>query len=407
MDKFLNTLYENIQWIFSEIGVTLLGLLVGKKASTTIKNKQASKAGGTNIAAGTDILSDNIQTQTTGNNSTSIQINGDYTSGITYQDALDIALDVFRANSQTFTNEAIKTIDERASDISNDLFRIIYTEMPDTINKLVEPAVQEAILNLQKAYAKNDSDVLKAQLLNLMKQRLKAQETNIEQIVLDEALTVIPKLNNKHMDVLSLHFSILQLKRTNINNRTNFINMIETEVLPFFFDEFATDSIYAHLQYTGCTTILSQGSTYKHPAELYTTNYIGLFNKGFTKKEFDEFMECDTNNLQQIITQCQLYPSKYQLNAMTLDTLISSIEEYHLDDYKEKLIQFYNQTSMSQQEIIKNLNQLFPIFERFDDLWNNTRSFKAMSLTSVGLAIAILNFNLKTGQNISLKDYLE
>ena len=96
-----------------------------------------------------------------------------------------------------------------------------------------------------------------------------------------------------------------------------------------------------------------------------------------------------------------------QISIKCHDTLISSIEEYHLDDYKEKLIQFYNQTSMSQQEIIKNLNQLFPIFERFDDLWNNTRSFKAMSLTSVGLAIAILNFNLKTGQNISLKDYLE
>lgn len=407
MLEILKVLYENIQWIFSGVGVTLIGLFIGKKASCAIKNRQISKSGGTNIAAGTDILSDNIQTQTTGNNSTSIQVNGDYNSGISYQNARDIALDVFKANTQIFTNEALKTINKRASDISNDLFRMIYTDMPETINKLVEPAVQEAILNVQKAYSKNNSNILKSQLLDLMKQRLKSNEADIEQIVLDETLTVLPKLNSKHMDVLSLHFSVLQIRRVNIYNRTNFIKMIKNEVLPFFFAEFTSDSIYAHLQYTGCTTILSEGSTYKNPADLYKTNYIGLFNKGFTKDEFDNYMGFDTIKINQIITQCQLEERKYQLNAMTPETLIDNINKNHLEEYKDKLLQFYTQTSMSEQEIIENLNLTFPEFEKFDNLWNSTRSFKAMSLTSVGLAIAILNFNLKTGQNILLKDYLE
>jgi hypothetical protein len=199
---------------------------------------------------------------------------------------------------------------------------------------------------------------------------------------------------------------MLEIKRSNINNHTKFIEMIENEVLPFYFEGYTNDSLYAHLQYTGCTTILSEGSTYKRPAELYITHYIGLFNKGFTKEEFDSFMGFDTKEIQQIITTCQQDSHKYQLDAMTPDTLAYNINKYHFEEYKDKLNQFYNQTSMSEQEIIENISLQFPNFKTLDTLWNSTRTFKAMSLTSVGLAIAILNYNMKTGEDILLKDYL-
>ena len=71
---------------------------------------------------------------------------------------------------------------------------MIYSELPDTVEKLVEPAVQDTLLKIQKEYAKNDDPALKERLIALLKNRLKADEKDMETIVLDEALEIVPKL---------------------------------------------------------------------------------------------------------------------------------------------------------------------------------------------------------------------
>ena len=44
--------------------------------------------------------------------------------------------------------------------------------------------------------------------------------------------------------------------------------------------------------------------------------------------------------------------------------------------------------------------------KQMDDEWEKSRTFKAMSLTSVGIAIGILNYNIKTGKQELIKDYV-
>lgn len=46
---------------------------------------------------------------------------------------------------------------------------MIYSELPDTVEKLVEPAVQDTLLKIQKEYAKNDDPALKERLIALLK----------------------------------------------------------------------------------------------------------------------------------------------------------------------------------------------------------------------------------------------
>lgn len=227
---WIKIVYENIQWIFSGIGVTLISIFLGKQITKSLKNRQTGKKGSVNISMEENNSIGNIQTQNAAKNSTNYQINGNYNTGLSYQDARDISLDVFKANAKTYTEEAKKIIEERAAEISEDIFKTIYIEIPVAIKKLVEPAVQEAILNAQKAYAKNASPVLKIQLVELIKQRLQAEENDIEQIVLDEALSIIPKLNSKHMDILSLHFSMLKHRNNQLCNRESFFDYIEKEI---------------------------------------------------------------------------------------------------------------------------------------------------------------------------------
>lgn len=61
-------IYDNIQWIFSGIGVTLLSILGGEKVIKRIKNKQIAKNQAVNISSTNGINSENIVTQTSGDN---------------------------------------------------------------------------------------------------------------------------------------------------------------------------------------------------------------------------------------------------------------------------------------------------------------------------------------------------
>lgn len=403
---WIKIVYENIQWIFSGIGVTLISIFLGKQITKSLKNRQTGKKGSVNISMEENNSIGNIQTQNAAKNSTNYQINGNYNTGLSYQDARDISLDVFKANAKTYTDEAKKIIEERAAEISEDIFKTIYIEIPVAIKKLVEPAVQEAILNAQKAYAKNASPVLKIQLVELIKQRLQAEENDIEQIVLDEALSIIPKLNSKHMDILSLHFSMLKHRNNQLCNRESFFDYIEKEIQPFYFPEFTADSLYAHLQYAGCTTILSEGSTYKRPRELFKLYYEGLFPKGFSKEEFDLFMSTDTSILSGIIRKSVRDPQKYQLDGLTEGVLEYLIDEKGYTQYKDQIVNFYRQTTMSAEEIVEDIATKYPFMKQMDDEWEKSRTFKAMSLTSVGIAIGILNYNIKTGKQELIKDYV-
>lgn len=109
-------IYSNVQWIFSGIGVAVISILGGKAAVKKVKRKQKAKNQGVNISSDKDINSENILTQTAGENSKNLNVMGDYHEGLSYKDARQVALDVFKANSSVYTEIAKKTIDEKKYD---------------------------------------------------------------------------------------------------------------------------------------------------------------------------------------------------------------------------------------------------------------------------------------------------
>ena len=400
-------IYENAQWIFSGIGVAILSYFGGKEIVKKIKIKQNVKGQGVNISSTNDINSESISTQTAGDNSQNFLVHGDYHAGLSYSDARQVALDVFKANTYVFTDLAKQTINDRATEITDDIFTMIYNELPDRIEKLVEPAVQEALLKAQKAYSKNNSPELKEKLIVLLKNRLCVDEADMEQIILDEALEIVPKLTNEQLDIMSLHFSVLMLNHSEINNRDSFFNVLRKKIMLFYNSGIEKTISYDHLRYLGCVGILSEGSIYKPIEEIYGSRYAGLFSKGFEKSEFDKYMGIDTSVIRGLLTTCQLDGKKLQFNAMNEDVLEHEIIETGNIQYRDKLISYYRQWVMSSEEIKEDITKYVPEFKGLADIWKDNREIKAMNLTSVGMAIGILNYNTKTGDNVKLKDFLE
>lgn len=399
-------IYSNIQWIFSGIGVAVISILGGKAAVKKVKSKQKAKNQGVNISSDKDINSENILTQTAGENSKNLNVMGDYHEGLSYKDARQVALDVFKANSSVYTEIAKKTIDERVVNITDDIFTMIYSELPDTVEKLVEPSVQDTLLKIQKEYAKNDDPALKERLIALLKNRLKADEKDMETIVLDEALEIVPKLTGIQLNILSLHLTVLRILHHEVTNRDTFFHMLTSKILLFYSNRMSKTIEYAHLQYLGCTGILSEGSTYKPIEEIFRNRYAGLFSRGFSREEFYEYMGIEIQEFQQLITTCQIDKEKYQFNAMNENVLKYSIAQSGKQEYEEKLLQYYKEHIMEVKEIKDDISSHVQGFEELADFWKKTSEFKSMNLTSVGIEIGLLNYNLQTGSKIQWKDFI-
>ena len=399
-------IYSNVQWIFSGIGVAVISILGGKAAVKKVKSKQKAKNQGVNISSDKDINSENILTQTAGENSKNLNVMGDYHEGLSYKDARQVALDVFKANSSVYTEIAKKTIDERVVNITDDIFTMIYSELPDTVEKLVEPAVQDTLLKIQKEYAKNDDPALKERLIALLKNRLKADEKDMETIVLDEALEIVPKLTGIQLNILSLHLTVLRILHHEVTNRDTFFHMLTSKILLFYSNHMSKTIEYAHLQYLGCTGILSEGSTYKPIEEIFRNRYAGLFSRGFSREEFYEYMGIEIQEFQQLITTCQIDKEKYQFNAMNENVLKYSIAQSGKQEYEEKLLQYYKEHIMEVKEIKDDISSHVQGFEELADFWKKTSEFKSMNLTSVGIEIGLLNYNLQTGSKIQWKDFI-
>ena len=398
-------IYSNVQWIFSGIGVAVISILGGKAAVKKVKRKQKAKNQGVNISSDKDINSENILTQTAGENSKNLNVMGDYHEGLSYKDARQVALDVFKANSSVYTEIAKKTIDERVVN-TDDIFTMIYSELPDTVEKLVEPAVQDTLLKIQKEYAKNDDPALKERLIALLKNRLKADEKDMETIVLDEALEIVPKLTGIQLNILSLNLTVLRILHHEVTNRDTFFHMLTSKILLFYSNHMSKTMEYAHLQYLGCTGILSEGSTYKPIEEIFRNRYAGLFSRGFSREEFYEYMGIEIQEFQQLITTCQIDKEKYQFNAMNENVLKYSIAQSGKQEYEEKLLQYYKEHIMEVKEIKDDISSHVQGFEELADFWKKTSEFKSMNLTSVGIEIGLLNYNLQTGSKIQWKDFI-
>ena len=399
-------IYSNVQWIFSGIGVAVISILGGKAAVKKVKRKQKAKNQGVNISSDKDINSENILTKPAGENSKNLNVMGDYHEGLSYKDARQVALDVFKANSSVYTEIAKKTIDERVVNITDDIFTMIYSELPDTVEKLVEPAVQDTLLKIQKEYAKNDDPALKERLIALLKNRLKADEKDMETIVLDEALEIVPKLTGIQLNILSLNLTVLRILHHEVTNRDTFFHMLTSKILLFYSNHMSKTMEYAHLQYLGCTGILSEGSTYKPIEEIFRNRYAGLFSRGFSREEFYEYMGIEIQEFQQLITTCQIDKEKYQFNAMNENVLKYSIAQSGKQEYEEKLLQYYKEHIMEVKEIKDDISSHVQGFEELADFWKKTSEFKSMNLTSVGIEIGLLNYNLQTGSKIQWKDFI-
>lgn len=346
-----------------------------------------------------------IHKQNGGDNSQNIQVNGNLTCGITYSEARQIALDVFNANCQTMMREAARISEIRANEIVDEFIKRLFEEHPELSYRLQEPSIQYSTFSVIKNYVKTGDVELKERLLKILMHRMEAKDRSMEQIVLDESIEILPKLTQDLINILSLVFSAIYV-RHDIKNLDTFNDFINNKLMVFYPDR-TSDAIYTHLQYTGCCTLLSEGATYKPFPSIIKNRYSGLFSKGFSKELLEQSLSANYELISPIVTNCQQNMNLLQFNALNESVLNSVISKYNLRHLSNKIIQLYKQAEMSDEEIASYLCTTNSKMNAFMEEWKGNRSsLKSIALTSVGYAIAILNYNIKTKANISFNGFI-
>jgi hypothetical protein len=268
--------------------------------------------------------------QESGDNSNNVQVAGNVTIGISATEARQIAIDVFKANFYEFSEKAAQKALERAEEITDNFIEQFYSKIPHLESRLQEPSVQSTMFNVQKEYAKTGDIDLKEQLLDLLIQRIDSEERSLKQIVLDEAITIIPKLTQDQINILSLVFSAAYLNHRDILNLPSLINHINNRLIKFYPNTVASYSFFTHLQFTGCCTILSQGSSYKPFEEIFKINYKAFFIKGFTEDELNKEFELDKSKLNPLLMRSIQNPIALQFNPLNDNVFKSEIERLNL-----------------------------------------------------------------------------
>ncbi len=343
------------------------------------------------------------QTSKSWDNSTTIQA-GIINVGLTYSEAKDLFLELFSSNFIKASEEAAKTAIARAEEITNNIILRLQKDKPNSLESVKDPGFQNILYEAQKSYAKTwDKDIADV-LVDILVDRVEQQERNLKQIVLDESISVIPKLTSSQLDTLTIVFLLKYSINHGINNLETLKKYLETNIKPFTENLSKELSHYQHLEFAGCGSI-SIGS--KNIEDIFKDNYRGLFYKGFNEEEFKNQVG-ELAMFHDFIIYCLNDKTKLQLNIVNEDVLDSKISELKVNDTDAKKIKsLFGQYILSNEEIEIKLTELGSDFmARLFDVWKNS-AMKNMTLTSVGIAIAQANYRRKTGLTLDLSIWIK
>ena len=176
-------------------------------------------------------MKDQNQEQKSGDNSKNLQAGRDiFVHGLTYTETKDLvkteAQEVFKQNSLVLANEAYNLVLSRSEELLDSFLKKLETKKPEAIEAMRDPGMQYSLFNAQKEYSKTGDKDLADLLEDILVERAQNPKRDLMQIVLDECITVAPKLTPDQFDALSLIFILKYTMNHGVVNQLALIQYI-------------------------------------------------------------------------------------------------------------------------------------------------------------------------------------
>ena len=171
--------------------------------------------------------------------------------GLSYSEVKDAAMDVFKSNFYDLGEKVEDLINERAEEIINKYLEQLNKTSPNALNKTEDPDLRYSIYEAQKSHARRGDQEIADLLVKVLIDRTTEEGKDFIKLVLNETLTIIPKLTMKQIDTLSFIFAVRYIGFSNKISLSEFAQFIH----PFSYNISTEEAFYQHLQYSGCLSI--------------------------------------------------------------------------------------------------------------------------------------------------------
>lgn len=343
------------------------------------------------------MINDTIKRQSGGGGSTNVQADTIYVSGVSASEVRQIALDVYKANLTTLSQEAANTAMSRVEALTDRFLKKIVDQNPLLISHFNTPGLQVALLNAQREYARVGDKDLEELLVSLLFSRAGETTRNLKQIALEEAITIAPKLTQTQIDILTLNLLVNDhyVMASSSEQLKNFLTLtakFKTEI------GFSSPEIL-HLEYTGCAKLSNhvaggqKGLVYK-----LSQSYPGLFSKGFSEEDCIAQLG-NSQKYDGLFVPCPRMPGKIQFNAVSR----FDIREYfdihgYPTEERRKVEAFLYASRMGDEAIQAYLIDLEPEIDFAFEAKN--QDIFSLSTNPVGIAVACANIASRTGRTL-------
>jgi hypothetical protein len=352
------------------------------------------------------MIKDHIQEQKGGDSSTNLQGQSIVVyQGITYADAKEIALDIYKSNFLKLSEEAADVAKARAEELTDKFLKELKEKNEQAIETLKDPGMQIALYSAQKEYARTGDKDLQDLLVDILIQRASQKERDIKQIVLDESLNVAPKLTFEQFDTLTLSWVITKTRHSGLVDLESLVNYFERFLEPFIDSLTENSSCYEHLQYVGCGSVIHLGG-WGSIENKFRSNYAGLFCKGITEEDVQQEIE-NVEDVKPLLGPCLHNQTLIQIAVMDLDILKQQVQRYGVDEsYIPKLNNLFEKSRMSESEVREYMLNARPKLGKLFSIWEKT-AISRFALTTVGYAIAQANLRRRSGETVDMSIWIK
>ncbi|KXU86520.1 hypothetical protein CI15_18965 [Paraburkholderia monticola] len=327
------------------------------------------------------------QDQQGGDNAINAQAGRDViVQGVTYTEARQIAVDVYRANALELQGIAQRIASERAEHLVDQFLQKMQANGFERIEQAANPDFQHTLFEAQKAYARTGDEVTEAVLVDLLAARAGESSRSLRQIVLTEAVTAVSRLTPSQIDLVTLMFMLRHCTTNGLLHRQQILLPIaQTLSLTYALPE--TNTAYSYLVYAGVATNTVM------QANLQTVlkhSYPGLLSKGFERSAVESLITAEPA-IEQMLMPCDGDATRLQVRGQNEAAITAACNRLGISEHARFNLNRMQQSSvMPDDEIQAVLTPLGEPASRLIRLWNSTE-IQQHSLTAVGQAVGHAN----------------
>jgi hypothetical protein len=350
--------------------------MLGKSQEQAVaENAVAVQVGGT----ATDVSVNQTNTQNIGNQTNHY--------GVTIEQVRGMVSDTFKAEFYKFLDHAGDIATARAQKLCDAVLARLEKENPAALNQANNPDFRYSLLTAQKAYARNDDEDTGTLLVELLVERTREEGQSLAQVVLNEALDIVPRLTKEQIAALTISFLMRRTINHEVRNFQDFLKLTDEQVVPFMQNARLSSAALSHMAFTGCGQILQLNNS--KMADALLQKYPGIWQAGIPQNDpIVEKLSYDTRV--KVLRPSQHSPGMLEVfdapergKAVREHMIVNELERADVESLLAR-------KQLTASEVKERCIAARPYMAALFDMWDET-DMSAFDISAIGMAIAHAN----------------